>query len=133
MKTTGPISAALAAGLMAGVLSTPQAAVTEEDFHLESTEDLYQVCSVGSDASDYIPAIYECRGFIRGAVGYHDAVSDRKNLKRLICYPQSATLADGRLAFVDWAKANIDDQELMREAPVVGLVRALATKYPCSK
>jgi len=133
MKTTGPISAALAAGLMAGVLSTPQAAVTEEDFHLESTEDLYQVCSVGSDASDYIPAIYECRGFIRGAVGYHDAVSDRKNLKRLICYPQSATLADGRLAFVDWAKANIDDQELMQEAPVVGLVRALATKYPCSK
>ncbi len=133
MKRTRLISAAFGTALLAGAMTQVSGAVTKADFDLVSTEDLYQVCSVVADATDFIPATYECRGFIRGAVGYHDAVTDRKNLKRLICYPETATVADGRQAFVDWARANAGNKELMQEQPVVGLVRALAAKYPCSK
>lgn len=126
--STPPIlSAALAAAC-----SVPSAmAVEDEDLRFKTTEDLYQVCSVAPAAAEYIPASFACRGFIEGAVQYHDAVTDRNNLKRLICYPQNATVADGRKAFVAWAKSNADNQNMMGEVPDVGLVRALAAEYPC--
>ena len=68
-------------------------AVQDEDIDFDTTEDLYQVCSVEPGTQEHIAASFACRGFIEGAVQYHDAVSDRKNLKRLICYPQTATVA----------------------------------------
>ena len=123
----GMIAAALAA-----VLGSHSAiAVQDEDLDLDTTEDLYQVCSVQPGAAEYVAASFACRGFIEGAVQYHDAVSDRKHLKRLICYPKTATVADGRAAFVAWAQRNLGNARLMDELPVIGLVRALADKYPC--
>jgi hypothetical protein len=106
-------------------------AVQDEDLDLDTTEDLYQICSVAPGNAEFIPASFACRGFIEGAVQYHDAVSDRRNLKRLICYPENATVADGRAVFVAWAEKNAGNQELMDEMPVVGLVRALAERFPC--
>jgi len=106
-------------------------AVQNEDIDFDTTEDLYQVCSVDAGAPEYVAASFACRGFIEAAVQYHDEVTDRKKLKRLICYPKSATVADGRAAFVAWAKKHSGNKKLMNEVPVVGLVRALAAKYPC--
>jgi hypothetical protein len=88
---------------------------------------------VAPDAPEYIPASFACRGFIEGAVEYHDEVTKRKKMKRLICYPKGATIADGRAAFVSWAQKHAQDKKLMDEIPVIGLVRALAEKYPCKK
>jgi hypothetical protein len=133
MKRIAAIPRLAAAALLAGVLPLGAYAVDESDFALNSTEDLYQLCSTTSENENFIPSVYACRGFLEGAVQYHDAVSDRKNLKRLICYPSDATLADGRQAFITWAKANQGNTELMGEMPVIGLVRALADKYPCPK
>ncbi|NEV63909.1 Rap1a/Tai family immunity protein [Thiorhodococcus minor] len=93
--------------------------------------DLYATCAVAPQSSDYARAMAGCLGFIGGAVQYHDAVSDRKQLKRLICYPESATVTDGRSAFLAWAEKNAANQERMAEIAVVGLVRALAERYPC--
>lgn len=109
-----------------------RADVQESDFSLETTRDLYDICSSAEGSDKHIPAIYACRGFMEGAVQYHDAVSERKDAKRLICYPPTATLADARTTFTAWAEDNADDAKLMGEAPVVGLVRALSAKYPCS-
>jgi hypothetical protein len=132
MKINRLFSGAIGAVLVLGVLPQASSAVVESHFNVKTTEDLYQLCSVEPKDPNYIAAIYACRGFIGGAVLYHDAVSDRKELKRLICYPESATIHDGRHAFVKWAEANKDNQKMMQEVPVVGLVRALAAKYPCS-
>lgn len=130
MKTflAGGIAVVAAAGLS---LSAQAASVTDEDFHFDTTGDLFQVCSTPSDAAESLVASFSCRAFIEATVQYHDAVSDQKNLKRLICYPKTATVADGRKAFVAWADVNKDKASLMNEQPVVGLVRALAAKYPC--
>jgi len=122
----------MAVAVLAAVLGAPQAlAVQDEDVNFDTTEDLYRVCSVQPGAAEYVPASFACRGFIEAAVQYHDAVTDRKNLKRLICYPSTATVADGRAAFVAWATRNAGNATLMDEVPVVGLVRALAKRYPC--
>jgi len=127
-----PLYSSMMGAALATVFASQSAiAVQNEDINFDTTEDLYQVCSVEPGAPEYIVASFACRGFIEAAVQYHDEVSDRKNLKRLICYPKSATVADGRAAFVVWAKKHSGDDKLMNEVPVVGLVRALAEKYPC--
>jgi hypothetical protein len=120
--------AAIAVALMS---SQTAIAVQDEDVAFDTTEDLYQVCSVEPGSAEFIPASFACRGFIEATVQYHDEVSDRRHLKRLICYPKSATVADGRAAFVSWARRHVNDAKLMNEQPVVGLVRSLAEKYPC--
>jgi hypothetical protein len=122
-------------GLTVAIAFCGQAAfgVEDEDMGFDTTEDLYQVCVVEPGAAEYVPSSFACRGFIEATVQYHDAVSDRKNLRRLICYPENATIADGRATFVAWAKQNAGNQTLMNELPVIGLVRALADKYPCPK
>lgn len=114
-------------------LTVSAAELEEEDFHFKTTEDLYSLCSVAPDHPDFVASIYACKGYVAGAVDYHDGVSDRKNLKRLICYPDKTTLKEGREAFVAWANSKKDDPEMMQEQAVVGLVRALATRYPCGK
>jgi hypothetical protein len=108
--------------------------IDEMDFKLRTTGDLYDLCSVKPDNSTYyIAAHYVCRGFIGGAVQYHDGVSDRTHLKRLICYPEGTTIGEGVEAFVTWAEKHRNNKKLMEELPVVGLVKALADKYRCSQ
>jgi hypothetical protein len=117
---------------LTALIGAPSAlAVEDEDINFDTTEDLFQVCSVPPGAAEHVVASFACRGFIEGVVQYHDAVSGRKNLKRLICYPKTATVQDGQAAFVAWARPRVGDATLMNEVPVVGLVRALADKYPC--
>jgi len=122
------------AGLSLALGLAPSArALESSNFRFDSTRDLYNVCSVAAGTAEYAMANAACRAFIEAAVQYHDEISNRRNLKRLICYPATATIEDGKQAFVEWAKAKAGDQKLMTEQPVVGLVRALAAKYPCTK
>ena len=108
------------------------AATDQANFTLRTTEDLYRVCSDGSDDPLYREAIALCQGFLLGAVSYHDAVTTRENLKRLICYPTSVTRNQGMQAFVEWAASHQNDQKFMNEPAVFGAVRGLARKWPCS-
>jgi hypothetical protein len=131
MRVSHSVSSSLIAGAFAVTLGGPAAATENADFNFDTTEDLYAVCSTAPDAPEYVPALLACRAFIEAAVQYHDEVSDRKEMKRLICYPSTATIENGRTAFVAWAKAHAGDTSLMNEVPVIGLVRALAAQYPC--
>jgi hypothetical protein len=131
MRVSFSVPTCFFASVLGLALSGAAPAVENVDFNFDTTEDLYQVCSTNSDSPEYIPATFACRAFIEASMQYHDAVSDRKHMKRLVCYPATATVADGRSAFLAWAEANSGNKTLMGEVPVVGLVRALAAKYPC--
>lgn len=120
----------VAAGIALAIVQ-PAVAVQDSDLRFDTTAQLAAVCSVGADAAEYPVANQACRAFIEATVQYHDEISDRKNLKRLICYPKTATVEDGKEAFLAWTEANGSDKKLMAEQPVVGLVRSLAAKYPC--
>ena len=106
-------------------------ATDASNFSLKTTEDLYVVCSTPSSDPLRSAAINFCEGYLLGAVGYHDAITDREHLKRLICYPQDATRDQGIQAFVDWAASHQQDRKFMNDPPVVGAVRGLAAKWPC--
>jgi hypothetical protein len=121
----------IGAVLFATVLSPCTTAGQDKDSDFYDVRELYNTCAVAPDSAEYAVATYACLAFIGGAIQYHDAVSDRKHLKRLICYPKGATVTDGRAAFVAWGEKNLANKERMDEIAVVGLVRALAEKYPC--
>ena len=114
-----------------GLWPTLAHAVDTENFVLKTTEDLYRVCSVGTDDPLRRESLNFCEGFLLGVVEYHDAVSDRQHLQRLICYPSTATRDQGIQAFVDWAAAHQQDGKFMQDPPVEGAVRGLASKWPC--
>jgi hypothetical protein len=119
-----------------GLLAMPAFALEKADYDFLTTKHLYNLCSADiakHGGEDYSTASYTCRGFISGAIQYHDGVSGTNDLKRLVCYPAGSTLEDGRIVFVAWAESNVNDKTLMNERPVKGLVRALAAKYPCEK
>jgi hypothetical protein len=122
---------AASAILLTLAMAAPAVAIEDKNISFDTTEDLFRVCSVDAADSSYTAAQVACTAFIEATVQYHDAVSDKKQLKRLICYPQGATIADGRAAFLAWAQTNAGDAKRMAEMPVVGLVRALAKTYPC--
>lgn len=131
MSKIGAFVGAAACAALAVSMVQNAFAVENEDLSFNTTEDLFQVCSVKEDAAEYIPASLACRAFIEATVQYHDEVSDREHMKRLICYPSNATVEDGRQIFVAWAQKNARNSKLMGEQPVVGLVRSLAARYPC--
>ena len=124
-------SLAVIAAPLVGAMAQPATAVEEGAFAFETTKDLYRVCSTDAGDLDFTAAQVACTAFIEATIQYHDAVSDRKRLKRLTCYPQGATIADGQKAFVAWGAQNAGNAKRMGELPVVGLVRALAKAYPC--
>lgn len=131
MYKKSSLAAAMGAAGIALVLSQPVAAVNDADFRFDSTAQLAAVCSVAADAAEYALANQACRAFIEATVQYHDQISNRKKMKRLVCYPSAATIEDGKAAFLAWAAANAGNAKLMAEQPVVGLIRALAAKFPC--
>lgn len=133
MNTKPSFAAALGAATLLGAFAQQVGAVDDDDLRFDTTDELYHVCSVPADAPEYPLANQACRAFIEAAVQYHDSVSDRKRLPRLICYPKSATIQDGKDAFVAWARKNAGNKRLMGELPVIGLVRSLGDKYPCKR
>jgi hypothetical protein len=126
-----PSLRAVSTALLTLAMAHPAAAVEDKNISFDTTEDLYRVCSVEPADPSYAAAQVACTAFIKATVEYHDLVSNQKHLKRLICYPQGTTIADGRTAFLAWAQKNAGDAKRMAEMPVVGLVHALSKAYPC--
>jgi len=119
--------------LCAATLVSQGAGATDEaSFRFDTTANLYEVCTLTQESPGFVVANQACRAFIEATVQYHDEISARRKLKRLVCYPKGTTIEDGKQAFVEWADRKSSDAKLMAEQPVVGLVRALAAKYPCS-
>lgn len=116
---------------MLGLCPSLAFAMDSSDLTLKTTEDLYQVCSVPADSPEHSRALSFCEGFLLATASYDYAISDREHLKRFICPPETATRDEGIEAFVDWAKANLQDQKYMDAPPVEGAVRGLAAKWPC--
>lgn len=128
MKQALPLALLCAATLA----SQGAGAANEASFRFDTTANLYEVCNTAKDSPEFVIANQACRAFIEATVQYHDEISAHRKLKRLVCYPKGATIEDGQQAFIEWADRESDDAKLMAEQPVIGLVRALAAKYPCS-
>jgi hypothetical protein len=105
--------------------------LTVEDFVVDSTEDLVDLCSVKADSPIAKEAIHFCEGFCVGAYHYYKASHDGPDAIQWVCFPKPAPSRTAVIdQFVSWAKAH---PKYMKEDAVETLFRFLAEKYPCNK
>lgn len=109
------LSRLLAIAAILALSSGLASAIERRDFWITDTVDLFELCTTSKDDPLRSQAINYCMAYLDGAVDYHDAISDHKEMERLICYPNTASLEEGVLVFIAWAQANQGDRKLMDE------------------
>jgi len=120
--------------MFAVVLSIPtlvSAATEQQDFIVDSTDDIVDLCTTAPDDPLYTAAIHFCQGYLVGAYAYYDALASGPEGVRLVCFPDPAPSRDAAIdMYVKWAKAH---PEHMKEAPVDTLFMFLTEKWPCKE
>ena len=105
------------------------AAVTEQDFEANTTQDLVNLCSASPDDPMYHQAINFCHGYFVGAYHYYEAVSSGPKGIRFVCPPDPIPSRNDTIdEFIQWARANPQHWE---ETPVETEFRFLMEKWPC--
>lgn len=102
-----------------------------QDHQVTTAEDLIELCSVSADDPAYPAAMGFCLGYIDAALDYHAALTAGPNNAAITCPPTTVSREEVVVVLTDWSKRNA--QHLNSEAPVVGVMRASAAKWPCSK
>jgi hypothetical protein len=117
--------------LAALAASTQTLAGAPQDYQVTTTEDLIELCSVSADDPVYPAAMGFCLGYIDAAMDYHAALTAGPKYDPIACPETAVTREQVVVVLMDWSKRNA--QHLNSEAPVVGVMRASAAKWPCSK
>jgi len=104
-------------------------AVSEEDFKMETTQNLINLCTVSPDDPLYHHAINFCHGYLVGAYHYYVAASSGPKGIKLVCPPDPPPSRNETIQmFVDWAKAH---PQYMKDKPVETEFRFLMETWPC--
>ena len=120
----------VALGLAPGIAG---AVVEKDDFQLNTTQDLVDICSATEQDAMAQQAINFCLGYIEGAAHYHDHISNSKDMGRIYCAPPNTSVTQGRLMFVSWAQKNSGNAKAMKSSPLEGLMIAAGEIWPCPK
>jgi hypothetical protein len=110
--------------------STQALAATLQQHHVTTTEELVKLCSVSADDPSYPAAMGFCLGYIDAALDYHAALAAGPKSAAIACLDTTVTREQVVVVVMEWSKRNA--QQLQGEAPVTGVMRAVAEKWPCS-
>jgi hypothetical protein len=103
--------------------------VSEDDFDLDTTEDLIELCTVPTSDPLSGEAVSFCYGFLVGAYHYHMAENAGPSGSPMVCIPDPRPPRAVVLKmFVDYAKKH---PEYTNEEPVETWFRFLIEKFPC--
>lgn len=121
---------ALAAVLMvAPVVGAVAQQFTFDDFELDTTEDLLDVCTVEESDVSHWEATAFCYGYFQGAAHYHRALASGPEFEPMVCPPEPLTVRQVASTFITYAQAN---PEYLAEPPIDTAFRALVEEWPCS-
>lgn len=106
-------------------------AVSEEDFKVNTTQNLINLLTVSPDDPLYDEAINFSQGYMLGAYHYYEAsISGPKGFK-LLCLPATPPCRDEVIKmFVDWVNKH---PQYMKEPPVETEFRFLVEIWPCKQ
>jgi hypothetical protein len=123
-----------AAAMMAVLIAVPAALAsasefTFEDFTLDSSEDLLDVCTVEPTHASHFESMAFCYGFFQGAIHYHGSLTRGPNYAPIICNTEPVSVRQVVSVFVTYAQAN---PQHLAEPAMDTAIRALAEQWPCS-
>ena len=117
--------------VLVALLCTPgwAGAVSEDDFDLDTTADLVELCTVPSSDPLHREAVSFCVGFLVGAYHYHVAENAGPVGSPMVCPPDPPPKRSkvGEM-FMDWVKKH---PQYMNDEPVETWFRFLIETYPC--
>lgn len=112
--------------LLAGVMLS--GAATQEDFLLDTGEDLLVLCTADNEDPLQQAAINFCLGF---AVGTYRMLVDFTKLDPVVCLPENPPSRNEAIQmFVAWAEEN---PQYHKDAPEDLVVRFILQQWPCPK
>jgi hypothetical protein len=108
------------------------AAVTEDTFHLRTTSDLVELCSIAPTDPMGTAALNFCHGFTLGVFQVLSEQNAAERVKKLFCLPDTPTTTRNQAIadLVQWAKAT---PNVLSQTPADGVTSYLASKYPCKR
>ncbi len=102
--------------------------VTEEDFKVQTTQNLMNLLTASRDDPLHQQAIHFAHGYLVGAFHYYVAESSGPKGTKLISLPNPPPSRNQAIQmFVDWAKAH---PQYMKESPVETEFRFLIETWP---
>ena len=105
------------------------AAVSEDDFEAETTQQLINLCTAAPNDPLYHQAVNFCHGYLVGAFDYYEAAQAGPKGSQLVCLPDPPpTRNDAIKMFIEWVKVH---PQHLKEKPVETEFRFLMEKYPC--
>jgi len=112
--------------LLAGVMLS--GAATQEDFLLDTGEDLLVLCTADNEDPLQQAAINFCLGF---AVGTYRMLVDMTKLDPVVCLPENPPSRNEAIQMlIAWAQAN---PQYHKDAPEDLVVRFILQQWPCPK
>lgn len=117
-------------GLALAVVASPAFAIDADDFAMDSTRDLYDLCSAPETDPQADNAHLLCIGYFAGAIDYHVAVVGPE-MPPIVCAPEGTTRNDVIMNFVAWAGARMNDAATMDSPPVQSALASAMEKWPC--
>jgi len=103
-------------------------AVSEEDFKVETTQNLINLCTASPDDPLYHQAINFAHGYLVGAFHYYEASSSGPKGIKLMSLPNPRPSRNQVIKmFIDWAKVH---PQYMKERPVETEFRFLMETWP---
>ncbi len=132
---TGWIAVAGGIGMLTAMVTALPVAIgatTQDDFTLNTTRDLVDLCSAAPDDPLGNQAKELCLGYIAGAAHLHRFLVANKKLVGgpVACPTQSVSRDAFAEEFVAWANAHT---QYMSDPPIDTIARAASDKYPCPK
>lgn len=126
MTKTGWLCAAAATSLLWPLDSR---AVTQDNFLVQTTRDIVELCTADSTDPLRDKAIHFCHGFLVGAFHYHISIFPVRGPGAPFCMPDPPPSRDQAIsAFTSWIGAN---PQYWNDRPVDVEFRWLAIAYPC--
>jgi hypothetical protein len=101
---------------------------TLDDYQLDSSGDLLDICTVDKSNVQYWEARAFCLGYFTGGIHLHDALAASNDFPRIACAPEGTTRNEVVAAFVAYARAH---PEYLNEQPMDTVFRAVNNKWPC--
>ena len=111
------------------VMTAPASAQQPEQYTVDTTADLVELCSVEPGDQDYVAAINFCYGYAHGAIQYYQLQQAAMPELQIFCIPEPRpSRAEARRGFLEWMENHPD---YMDDEALNALFTYFARILPC--
>ena len=132
MQRTGIMASVVGAVtlMLVGSATAQDAGFGMEDFQVDTSQDLLDICTVEPSHESHWEAQAYCLGYLRGGYDFHQALASGPEYEPITCPTEDVSLRDAVDVFVAYVRANPDR---LAARPMDTVFRAISGRWPCEE